>query len=422
MRNRLGTVALALGALLFSCGLAEAGLRLAGFTAIYDTYSKPSLFWIHDEELGWVHEPGARGSYVGPRPFPVEFETRIEINRLGLRGPEVAPKAPAEYRVLALGDSSTVGFEVPYEEAFTALMEARLARRLDVPVRVINAGVRGYGTDQQLLTYRRLGRELQPDLVLLVFNGNDPNDNVTLHRMRRPFGKAGFALRENGQLVPVGVPVPRYPLCTAWMLDEHYEPHRFDGAGHRFACFLQTRAADRSALFTFTAQAVGRLPGVVTFLRDLAYPSAQQASRPAGGRLVAAGVGDGDPPGLADGAALTSALLSRLAREVERDGASFFVMMRRQSYARLDYRALMAQGVDVREIGAPPGVEPWMLRFRNDPHFNARGHRVVAEGLARVAEAYARLARPELGPGERPDRVPGLLTREIVETVRVEGP
>src|SRR6185503_13206306 len=67
----------------------EVGLRLTGHVAIYEMYSKPSLFWRYDQLLGWSHEPGASGEFVGPRPWPVEFRGKVEINSLGLRGPEI---------------------------------------------------------------------------------------------------------------------------------------------------------------------------------------------------------------------------------------------------------------------------------------------------------------------------------------------
>ena len=82
VRGRLGSLLLLAASLALVCGVAELVLRLAGYVPIYDVYSKPELFWQHDERLGWSLEPGARGRYVGPRPFPIEFDTAIEINSL----------------------------------------------------------------------------------------------------------------------------------------------------------------------------------------------------------------------------------------------------------------------------------------------------------------------------------------------------
>ncbi len=36
--------------------------------------------WQHDPLLGWSHEPNAEETFVGPRPWPIEFETPVSIN------------------------------------------------------------------------------------------------------------------------------------------------------------------------------------------------------------------------------------------------------------------------------------------------------------------------------------------------------
>ena len=51
----------------------ELAVRLMGYQGMFDTYSRPSVFWIHDPLLGWVHEPnraprsGSRGQ-IGSSP------------------------------------------------------------------------------------------------------------------------------------------------------------------------------------------------------------------------------------------------------------------------------------------------------------------------------------------------------------------
>jgi hypothetical protein len=121
-------IALIVGCALFII-VGEIGVRLLGYGAIFDVHSKPSIFWVQDPLLGWRHEPNAEGTYVGPRPWPVEWSTPLRINSLGLRGPELEAVPPGGYRVLALGDSLTAAFEVPYEETFTALLEEKLTER-----------------------------------------------------------------------------------------------------------------------------------------------------------------------------------------------------------------------------------------------------------------------------------------------------
>jgi lysophospholipase L1-like esterase len=392
VRGRLGSLALALVSLALACGAAELGLRLAGYTALYQVYSRPELFWRHDARLGWSLEPGARGRFVGPRPYPIEFDTEVSINSLGLRGPEPGPPAPGEQRVLVLGDSVVAGFEVEHSETFVARLEDTLQKRLEHPVRAINAGIRGYGTDQSLLWYRERGRALAPHVVVLVFSLNDFEDNVTLHRPRRPFGKGAFALRPNGALELVGVPVPPYPLCSSWQLGADYAPERVDGWFSRGACRLQTGLADRSALFTLAATTAARLPGLVPFLKRATEPEGGAPARAAALPWPPprrAGATDGAPA--ADGpsrqqAELTSALVQALVREVRADGARFLLLITPRHWERLDVRALGADRIRPYTVAMPRGLEASELRFRNDGHFNRLGHRVYADGLAPLVE------------------------------------
>jgi len=396
VRGRLGNVLLLAASLGLACGVAELALRLAGYVPIYDVYSKPELFWQYDERLGWSLEPGARGRYVGPRPFPIEFDAAIEINSLGLRGPEPAPRRPGELRVLFLGDSVLAGFEVEQPETFAARLETELRRRFPQPLSVINAGVRGYGTDQSLLWYRERGLALAPDLVVLVFSANDFDDNLSLHRSRRPFGKGAFALRPSGALELVGVPVPSYELCSSFVLDERYEPARSDGPISRAVCFLQTRLADRSALFTVLATALARLPGLVPFLKDATDAEgdggvARASLLPWPARPVQrAGVsesGSGAESRAAREAELTTALLQALARDVRVNGAHFLLMITPRHWERLDVRALAADQIAPHSVTVSGAMQQSQLKFRNDGHFNALGHQVYAEGLAPLVES-----------------------------------
>jgi len=396
VKGRLGSLLLLAASLGLACGALEIALRLAGYVPIFDVYSKPELFWQHDERLGWSLEPGARGRYVGPRPFPIEFDSAIEINSLGLRGPALAPRQPGELRVLFLGDSVVAGFEVEESETFTALLEAELRRRFPQPLSVINAGVRGYGTDQSLLWYRERGLALAPDLVVMVFSANDFEDNVTLHRARRPFGKGAFALRPSGALELVGVPVPRYELCSSWVLDGRYEPARVDGPVSRGVCALQTQLADRSALFTAVATALARVPGLLQLLKGSTDAGGGGAVRQAS--LLPWPVRAAQPAGVpgsesdlegraAREAELTTALLQALARDVRGNGSRFLLMMTSRHWERLDVRALAADRIEPHSVTLSSALQQSQLRFRNDAHFNALGHRVYAEGLAPLVES-----------------------------------
>jgi lysophospholipase L1-like esterase len=96
----------------------------------------------------------------------------IETNSLGLRHPEFEPKEADEFRVLVLGDSITFGDYLPFDETYPAQLARRLAGRSERIV-VINAGLPGASTSDELYHYLEVRDAVDPDLVLLAMYLND---------------------------------------------------------------------------------------------------------------------------------------------------------------------------------------------------------------------------------------------------------
>lgn len=95
-------------------------------------------------------------------------------NALGYRGPLYSFKAsPHHFRVIAAGDSVTEGLMVPdYKSIYTWQLEAMLTQR-DVPSQIMNFGVSGYNTLQEVETLKDKGMSFNPDLILLQYSLND---------------------------------------------------------------------------------------------------------------------------------------------------------------------------------------------------------------------------------------------------------
>lgn len=359
-------VAVVLGTVLF-LSVGEGVVRFLGYEALYDTYSKPSVFWSHDPVLGWVHEPHSEGKYVGPRPWPVEFQATVGINSLGLRGPELAERPEGGYRVLVLGDSLTAGFEVGYELTFTAVLEEQLSRELGAPVQVVNAGVRGYGTDQEFLYYRNHGRKLDADLVILVSAFNDSRNNTMVHRMRRPFGKPAFALRDDGSLELIGSPVPVYPLCSAYRLTSDSEIREASGPAKRVVCWFQMKLLDHSALFTVATLVLREVPTLITSLYragDIAVEQHQVLLQDERARK------------------LMNRLIAEIAAIAREDGAEFFVAGRARVAEYLDFEATHGGGIEWVETDS---VDDGETAYLHDSHYNPLGHERFATLLTPVA-------------------------------------
>jgi hypothetical protein len=121
---------------------------------------------VYSETYGWELRRSTR--YEG-RDGEI-----ISVNRLGYRGPEhAAAPRPGIRRVVMLGDSVTFGTGVSDGQTFSDRLEAAAAYE------VVNLGVDGYGTDQELIRLESEGFSYQPDDVVLNFCvRNDYLDNA----------------------------------------------------------------------------------------------------------------------------------------------------------------------------------------------------------------------------------------------------
>jgi len=157
--------------------------RLAAFALLFGV---GALCWIAAElivaRLGLLEYPPAmnrghatrgytlRPGFRGESSFGIPFR----VSAQGFRSPEVAiPKAAGTRRVLVLGDSVTWGAGVPEETTFSRRLETALRSELACPVEVINAGISGYGSVEELDVLQNEGLRFEPDVVLVYHVEND---------------------------------------------------------------------------------------------------------------------------------------------------------------------------------------------------------------------------------------------------------
>lgn len=169
--------------------LAELGLRFLGI-------EYPN-FYDYDPHFGHTLRPGTRGYWLK------EGGGYVSINSDGLRDREHATKKPPNtLRIAVLGDSYSEALQVNQEEAFWAIMEKELqsCKKLqERHIEVLNFGVTGFGTTQELLMLRHKVWEYSPDIVLLAFyTGNDVADNV-LSLKQEKFDP--YFIRKNDDLI-----------------------------------------------------------------------------------------------------------------------------------------------------------------------------------------------------------------------------
>lgn len=305
-----------------------------------------------DRLLEWHehHPPGAAPAQLGHdrhdpllgwRPVPDDdwqsrkagsFDARVHTNAQGLRGRAAAAliAAPGRPRIAVFGCSQTFGAGVEDDETYAALV----ADALDVEV--LNFGVHGFGTDQQLLYFERDGVQYAPDVVVLGFASYHVERNLQGFRF---YAKPQF-VRDGGVLRLDGTPVPT-PAELA-VLPAPDVPFPF---------------LDRSLALRWA-------------WRRVMWEQESRLYDPAG-----------------EGWAVTRALLERFERAVAAIGARFVVVNLDELEADVE-PALAGVAADrgftfvnvgptfrwLRESGT------W-LRLPHDAHWGAAGHRVIADAL-----------------------------------------
>ena len=168
----------------------EVGLRIYGFR--YSTY-----FQL-DNIRGWAHQPGDSAWYTD------EGQAFVTINSHGFRDRERRiPNENRSYRIAILGDSFVEARQVELEDTFCAIAEKKLNQRVAGDARrieVLNFGVLGYSTAQELLTFRDSVVAYRPDIVILaICIGNDLKENV--RKMDRESWRRPYFELQGDQLV-----------------------------------------------------------------------------------------------------------------------------------------------------------------------------------------------------------------------------
>jgi hypothetical protein len=346
------------------------------------------VYHEYDPLLGWRKRAGASVTYRRR-----EYTVEVKINSHGQRDSERAcEKAPGVFRVLALGDSFLEAYTVASERMVTRVLEASLAKG-GCRAEVLNAGTAGYSTDQEYLYYASEGVKLSPDVVVLFFFYND-----ILYTDRQDyFGqpKPVFEARREGLVLH------RYPV--------RLKPKEVPPA--REAPDEGKRGTGGSALLELLSDRLWYgAPRAYNALARLGLWAPMSVARP---RLELLVYDRRTIPELEDAWSKVGAVLARLVRETAANGTRFVVAyipsrMEVQDKSWELTRVLYRLGENdwdrgkvlakLRQIGGDvgfpvldltPGLRAAELGafgttyFTYDGHWNATGHRVVAETVER---------------------------------------
>ncbi len=82
-----------------------------------------------------------------------------------------------ELRILCLGDSHVLGYEVKQSQVFTTIIE-KIFKVKNINTVAINSGVSGFGTAEELVLLENEGYKYRPNFVVLGFYCNDFRNNM----------------------------------------------------------------------------------------------------------------------------------------------------------------------------------------------------------------------------------------------------
>jgi hypothetical protein len=195
VREALRSIGVAVCMTLATLVAFEIILRVADLRVLREGQSERSLTYRYDAELGWAPIPNSSSAVTTARTIHAHH------NSLGFRDIEFV--RDARPTMLFLGDSFVWGVDAEAHERFTDILRQRISSYTTV-----NAGVSGFGSDQEYLLLQRIWPKLKPAVVVLIFcTANDRLDNATNVRYDS-YQKPYFAAGPDRGLVLRGQPVP----------------------------------------------------------------------------------------------------------------------------------------------------------------------------------------------------------------------
>jgi len=293
----------------------------------------------------------------------------VQANDAGFRcGRQLqAVKPPATYRILVFGDSFTAGDGVSNRDRYSDQLEDLLPQ-----TEVYNFGLSGTGTDQQYLIWREFSSKMDHDLVLIGIHlenirrcaaryrlGQDISGNFFVH------AKPYFIFEPDGQLTLHHVPTPK----------DIVPPEQFPADQHEFVDWSGQR--QRHAWLRKSINRMG--PGV----KDLVQRWSKYQPLPE--------YDDPHHPAWL----LMKAILRKWSGELTRPAIIFPMPL----YQYIEETA-SPQGVQARfaELADLPNCtiydplpdlrsyspeERRGFRYPHDLHYSPRGHKALAESLAK---------------------------------------
>jgi hypothetical protein len=125
---------------------------------IKDFHEIEKPYLVPDILLGWKIASNSVNSnkYYSSNSIGIRSNREYEVE-----------KNDGVVRIAIFGDSFIHSDDVPFEQTLGYHLERKLSK--EVKTEVMNFGVGGYGNDQAYLRWKHIGRNYNPDIVLIGF-------------------------------------------------------------------------------------------------------------------------------------------------------------------------------------------------------------------------------------------------------------
>ncbi len=340
--SRLKRPILAIGMVLYTLGAAEVFLRIFNPIPLIPRYVVATDLGIRG------NQPNATYWHVSPH-----YRIQMRTNSKGIRADREIPyeKPQGIKRILLLGDSFGMGYEVDLKDTFLAQMEATL-QKAGIPCETINLSVSGFGNAEELILLREEGFKYSPDLVILAWHSTDYVDNI----------RSGLFSLEEGKLVRKN---------ATYLPGTRAQEILYSIPGYQWI-------ADNSQLYNFAReQAAVRTKSFLAAIRK--KPSQSRAKSETDSR---------------DGEDLAVALLREIQKEVLASGARFLILDIPAPTTGGSFTSTLPNREQIQDIPVYCPIQdlskyqekPVFWREHSHRHFTPEGTRIVGLGLARTAQ------------------------------------
>lgn len=188
------------------------------------------IFFPQQESIRWF-KSDPRYGYVNKADFhqkcrylDADFVMDVRTNSFGHRAKEYDLSKKGVKRVLVLGDSFVFGYGLNAEAISSNVLEKMLNKDGERYL-VINSGVGGWGTLQEITYARDHFSVFRPDIIVLTFCGNDPVNDVEYQTRSYDLERGMFYfpgkifLRDHSQLYRFLV-AKNYTLWWNWAMNK----------------------------------------------------------------------------------------------------------------------------------------------------------------------------------------------------------